>query len=381
MLTSPRLFTAAAVAATVLLGVASAAPPPLTPALGARALAAAATDDDSGAAGSFQACDNADGVYAPFCQPAQNSSLYPGTTYYVTWDPSVFDSDNTTVIVEGSYVNTTSDEITAQAFSSPEMEAGRSYYAWTVDGSALPLEDTDTDTDAGADSAVFSIALVIRALVAGSNTTAQVYPGPTVVVVVAGANMTARRAAAAAAAAYRDEAPGVPTGAALYVGLPTVLGFCVLMIFGVCAWNRQARRIGLGNISGKAGGARGARMGRRMTTRRDRKQAIRLAGHDGPEDDEDEEGGRRRVKGEKGMCYQDDEEPPSHPHLSLRYEDDGWGQDWGHQREGEKEECRRKDHDGGIHVGIARRDSDALGSLAGTPTSEHFSLAQEQKKS
>lgn len=299
----------------------------------------------------------------------------------VTWDPSVFDSDNTTVIVEGSYVNTTSDEITAQAFSSPEMEAGRSYYAWTVDGSALPLEDTDTDTDAGADSAVFSIALVIRALVAGSNTTAQVYPGPTVVVVVAGANMTARRAAAAAAAAYRDEAPGVPTGAALYVGLPTVLGFCVLMIFGVCAWNRQARRIGLGNISGKAGGARGARMGRRMTTRRDRKQAIRLAGHDGPEDDEDEEGGRRRVKGEKGMCYQDDEEPPSHPHLSLRYEDDGWGQDWGHQREGEKEECRRKDHDGGIHVGIARRDSDALGSLAGTPTSEHFSLAQEQKKS
>lgn len=86
MLTSPRLFTAAAVAATVLLGVASAAPPPLTPALGARALAAAATDDDSGAAGSFQACDNADGVYAPFCQPAQNSSLYPGTTYYGVFD-------------------------------------------------------------------------------------------------------------------------------------------------------------------------------------------------------------------------------------------------------------------------------------------------------
>jgi hypothetical protein len=293
----------------------------------------------------------------------------------VTWDPSIFDASNTTVIVEGSYVNTTSDEITSQAFSSPEMTAGRSYYAWTVDGSAVPLEDTDAD----ADSAIFSIALVIRALVAGSNTTAQVYPGPTVVVVVAGTNMTARRAAAAAAAAYRDEVPGVPTGAALYVGLPTVFGFCVLMIFGVCAWNRQARRIGLGNISGKAGGARGARMGRRLTTRRDRKQAIRLADHDGPDDDEgdDEEGGGR---GEKGMCYQDGE-PPSHRHLSVRYEDDGWGQDWGHQREEEKEECRRRDHDDGIHVGIARRDSDALGSLAGTPTSEQFPLALEHQKS
>lgn len=32
--------------------------------------------------GSFLVCDNADGEYAPFCQPVQNSSLYPGTTYY-----------------------------------------------------------------------------------------------------------------------------------------------------------------------------------------------------------------------------------------------------------------------------------------------------------
>lgn len=32
--------------------------------------------------GSFLVCNNADGVNAPFCQPSQNSSLYPGTTYY-----------------------------------------------------------------------------------------------------------------------------------------------------------------------------------------------------------------------------------------------------------------------------------------------------------
>lgn len=32
--------------------------------------------------GSFLVCNNADGEYAPFCQPSYNSSLYPGTTYY-----------------------------------------------------------------------------------------------------------------------------------------------------------------------------------------------------------------------------------------------------------------------------------------------------------
>lgn len=33
-------------------------------------------------AGAFLVCSNADGDYAPFCEPAKNSSLYPGTTYY-----------------------------------------------------------------------------------------------------------------------------------------------------------------------------------------------------------------------------------------------------------------------------------------------------------
>lgn len=32
--------------------------------------------------GAFLACSNTDGDYAPFCEPAKNSSLYPGTTYY-----------------------------------------------------------------------------------------------------------------------------------------------------------------------------------------------------------------------------------------------------------------------------------------------------------
>lgn len=32
--------------------------------------------------GAFLTCSNTDGDYAPFCEPAKNSTLYPGTTYY-----------------------------------------------------------------------------------------------------------------------------------------------------------------------------------------------------------------------------------------------------------------------------------------------------------
>ncbi|ROV95016.1 hypothetical protein VMCG_08357 [Cytospora schulzeri] len=309
-------------------------------------------------AGSFLVCENAEGLYAPFCQPTQNTSLYPGTTYYVTWDASVFDSADTTVIVEGSYVNTTTNEITSQAFSSPETAAGRSYHAWAVDSGLLR----------GTANKAVHIALVIRALVADSNSTAAVYPGPTVVV--------ARRRPA-----YEEPPPRMPTGGALYIGLPAVLGFCVLMIFGVCAWNRKARRIGLGNIMSRRrngfGGGRGGvkgRVRRRVTARRDRKQAIRLSDH-GPETVE--------VKKGEGLHYRDEEgegEAPSRQHQSVRYEDDGWGQDWGHQHDEDEEEYRYKDLDEGIHVGVARRDSDALGSLAGTPTSENFPSTQEYKR-
>lgn len=42
-------------------------------------------DGHGGEAGSYLVCNNADGLYFPFCEPAQNSSLYNGTTYYGVW--------------------------------------------------------------------------------------------------------------------------------------------------------------------------------------------------------------------------------------------------------------------------------------------------------
>lgn len=44
--------------------------------------AAEPTATNKKGAGSFLVCSNSDGDYAPFCEPAKNSSLYVGTTYY-----------------------------------------------------------------------------------------------------------------------------------------------------------------------------------------------------------------------------------------------------------------------------------------------------------
>lgn len=279
----------------------------------------------------------------------------------MTWDSSIFNATNTTVVIEGSYTDATTGEITSQAFSSPEIAAGWSYYAWTVDKKLLrggravnitlllnSLANTDTNTN----------------LTTTAAAKVKSYSGPTVLVT--------RKPT------YQQPAPKAPTGAALYIGLPTVLGFCVLMLFGVCMWNRKARHIGLGNVMSRGRNGGGARaLMRRRLTRRDKKQAIRLTDQ-GPEeggyaDVEEQKGGLVGAGvGEIGVAvgevqhYRD--EPPSHH--SVRYEDDGWGQDWGNHEE-EQEGYRYRDSDG-INVGIARRDSDALGSLAGTPTSENF---------
>ncbi|KUI54623.1 hypothetical protein VP1G_02016 [Cytospora mali] len=412
MLTSPKLLTAAA--AALLLRPASAAPPLLTPALEARAPAAtdnvwvtvdtsgtpvtvtpvvsvvdgatttisavpndltatvitrtkyaevttstgsaAPTATNANGAGSFLVCNNADGVYAPFCQPTQNSSLYTGTTYYVTWDSSVFNSTNTTVVVEGSYINTTTGELSTQAFSSPETAANQSYYAWKVKTKLLPLGDT-----------AVNISLTLRALAADSNDTAASYTGPTVLVT--------------RPPTYLQPAPKMPSGAALYIGLPTVLGFCVVMIFGVCMWNRKERRIDLGDIMSRGRNKYGAAKdrARRRLSRREKKQAIRLDDH-GPEGEEEGGMGYRYRDEEPETYQQEHHQQQQHQQQHQQHHDDHQYEDaWAQPEEvcpaweRQQEERRYRGLHDSVHVGVARRDSDALGSLVGTPTSDRFS--------
>lgn len=286
-------------------------------------------------AGAFLLCTDPAPAHAPFCAPSGgNATMYPGTTYYLTWDPSAI-TNGTKVKVIGTYLNATTGAAGDQAFSSDPVRKSWGYFAWTPAGSMLKQ---------GTGKAVnISLALAVLSAAADDDdeAVAQTYAGPTVLV--------------AKAPAYRQRAPALPNGAALYIGLPVVLGFCLLMVCGLCAWNRKARQIGLGNIMsrGRHGYGVAKSRARRMTMRgagkKQKQQAVHIRLMDQvPEEDmyrdEPRGGGGRNNKTEEQLGFHLDESPD-------------WRGPQGH----------------------ARRDSDALGSLAGTPTSERFPRQQPGK--
>ncbi|KAK3393583.1 hypothetical protein B0H63DRAFT_20602 [Podospora didyma] len=283
------------------------------------AIAAPQATATSGA-GSFAVCKNKDGEFKPFCLPVNAANINPGVVKFITWDPSVFGSTNTTVKVIGSYGN----NITDQAFSSDNMVAGWGFYQWSV-------VDTLISTKGGNN---VNITLHIAALPVGA-ALANWYTGPTVqVAYIPGPE--ARKSP-------------TPTGPALYIALPTVLGFVAIMILGTCYWNRRARRIGLGNIMSRAGRhgygvgkSRRQRMGGQDKTTKE--QAIHLMDRGGASGSES--------AAATGHVYRDDPLPQQHnafkTNKNVYYGDDD-------------------------AEGRPRRDSDALGSLAGSPTEDrHF---------
>ena len=220
----------------------------------------------------------------------------------MTWDPTYFPGSNATIKVIGFVYNSTSGIVTSdEAFSSSNMAAGWGFYQWALDGSVL------TTRGAGALNVTIKIATLNPA---GWLT------GPTVLVT----NKPI----------YRPPPTSPPTGPALYIGLPTIVGFAALLLIGTCIWNRKQRQIGLGNIMGRGrkgygvGKSRAQRLlGKR--SRRNEDQGIRLM--------------ERDINAAPEEVYRDHVAPTK----------------------------REIDP---IDVGIARRDSDALGSLAGTPTED-----------
>ena len=236
----------------------------------------------------------------------------------VTWDPAVFSNGNgtagantTTVKVVGFY-NTLADQ-TDEAFSSSMMAAAWGFYQWPVTPDLL--------TTRGRSAA--AITLRIAALPHGA---AQVrwLAGPTVTVTYSPTPPPSQAA--------------VPAGPALYIGLPVILGFVVLMLTGTCAWNRRHRRIGLGNIMsrGRSPGGNGYGVG----VGKSRRQRLL-----GPSARNKEQQVAIRLM-ERGVVVDGD---------GQLYRDDV-----------DVDTARRP-----------RRDSDDLGSLAGTPTTErHFDLSR-----
>jgi hypothetical protein len=146
-------------------------------------------------------------------------------------------------------------------------------------------------------------------------------------------------------AGYVPEPAKAPTGPALYIGLPTVLGFVAVVLIGTCWWNRKSRKIGIASVMGRRGGygvgkSRRQRMGLGGGKKKKAEQGIRLM--------------ERDVAATGGEVYRDhDVAPPKQKprvNIDTRLEGNARGESF--------------DFD------IPRRDSDALGSLAGSPTDE-----------
>lgn len=253
--------------------------------------------------GAFAVCHNLDGPFAPFCDPQNNATLYPDATYYVKWDPHFFNSTNTTVRLAGFYNANDTDE----AFSSDPMAAGWGFYRWPITANLYQSKHK---------SAV-NITLRIAALPAGS--AAKWFPGPVVHVMPSPTPL--------------QEPTKAPSGPALYIGLPTVLGFVALCVVGGCIWNAKKRRIGLGNVMSRGRHGYGVAKSRRQRIfgkGRGKGQQIRLM--------------EREVDGQQ------------------EYRDEPRRDEWSGRAANPEDR--------------PRRDSDALGSLAGTPTTDRFDFSR-----
>ena len=276
-----------------------------------------------GGAGAFPIC-HAAASRAPFCDPAPGSPLLLGCLFFFTWDPTFFNGTNTTVVVAGSFFNSTTGRVTTTAFTSSNRPAAWAFYAWEVTQDLL----------AASPSGSVNVSISIAALDPGSKSM-KPFDGPIVTV--------------ANPPTFHQAPTPVPAGPALYIGLPTVLGFVVLVAAGTCLWNHRTRRIALGNIMSRSRHGYGIGKSRSERQRTAKKEGIRLLDRDV------RAAAERRYREDRGGG----DAEAQHRGRQLQ-RPGGWDSEWdrdlpGHHLAG---------HD------LPRRDSDALGSLAGSLTDD-----------
>ncbi|KAK8133065.1 hypothetical protein PG999_001238 [Apiospora kogelbergensis] len=181
-----------------------------------------------GGQGSFLKCTKPKGEpFAPFCAPLpwDAQEYRPGNTYYFTWDATWFKSaPNTTIQITGSYVNETTGETTTEAFHSEgPIIASWGYWSWHADRKLLNGQHA------------LNLTVAMASLKPGGDAKgAALYQGPKILL--------------SDPPVPKPKPVPTPAGPALYIGLPVILGFALLCIFGVCIWNARHRRIELGNI-------------------------------------------------------------------------------------------------------------------------------------
>ncbi|KAI0174521.1 hypothetical protein BJ166DRAFT_512328 [Pestalotiopsis sp. NC0098] len=166
-----------------------------------------ATASGPGEEGAFLLCDNYQGEHAPICQPEDGSALDPGAVYYVTWNSMYYDSENTSVQVEGTFAD-------GDGFASEAIPGTRGFYTWNT---------TNISQKLGSNKSSMEVSLSLITLDVNGTNTASRQEGPTVIL-------------------------GSSTGSGssgskidvLTVALPSMLGVTVLVIVcAVCVLRRK----------------------------------------------------------------------------------------------------------------------------------------------
>ncbi|KAG5984356.1 hypothetical protein E4U55_005134 [Claviceps digitariae] len=180
--------------------------------------------------GFFSRCYNKKGQYAPFCRPTHNSSIYVDYTYYVTWDPDWFNNTDQFsthfVSLRINYFNDTSGEHSDRDLLDQAHPVQYGFLPFKVESSYLKGHRSNNVT----------LQLVGHQI---QNTTAPTNSTVELPVVITTAPL--------------DPTPPtpVPDGQTLVIALPVTFGVIALLLIGVCLWNRQTRRIQLGNVMGR----------------------------------------------------------------------------------------------------------------------------------
>lgn len=130
---------------------------------------------------------------------------------------------------------------------------------------------------------------------------------------------------------YRQPKTPVPKGKTLYIALPAVFGAIILMVCGTHLWNRKHRRIGLGSVMGRRKG---------YGTGKSRAQRLGLRNKD--------KGGAIQLRQQELTADGQYRDVPADRDTAVRA------------------------------GGRPRADSDALGSLAGSPTEERTNYFRDE---
>ncbi|KAK4132386.1 hypothetical protein BT67DRAFT_87581 [Trichocladium antarcticum] len=254
-------------------------------------------------------CRNMDGEFKPFCLPKNNDVYYPGSTHYVTWDPSFITGDNTTVKIVGFYTPNTTTTTThhrqhpktpnpdddedaddddnnndaaattpaepeeVEVFSSDPIDSAWGFYQWRLEKSILSSQK------------VRAANITVRMVALGKNSDrAQWHEGPTILLT------------------HKPKKPSkhahqAPDTDALVVVLPLFLTLAVVMVIASSVWNRRTRAIDLGDLVRAASRRKSKTRNKRGASKAKAEEGIRLMDRDGcSSGEEDGSGGwKRRV--------------------------------------------------------------------------------------